>query len=346
MRSPRQTRRAPSPRWGEVWGEGVRAYRYAITPHPTRCARRPLPMGEVKAAASGDSILSNNALKNPIRRQHAAGAPAPDIILPQLVDVARAVEVVGEALEFARGERHDRAEARGIMHRLRVLHKMDAVDQRRRHALRHHHLAMRADQQAVMLAQRARQSAAFLGVADVTGIGMHGNADPPAHRVVLHRLELDALRQRERRGQIVMEMRDRVHIGARAKNLAVQIDFRRRLHAGRTFNNLAVEIADQQIAGRDRRPALLERLDEQRLASGQPGADMTAVAQNAEIVEQQCRGGDLKPERLFAALHKAASRGAKGASVWLAAASNSMSGHAMARARRLLLAPTHWRSGA
>lgn len=32
---------------------------------------------------------------------------------------------------------------------------------------------------------------------------------------------------------------------------------------------------------------------------------MAAVAQNAEIVEQQGRGGDLKPERLFAALHGA-----------------------------------------
>ena len=44
-----------------------------------------------------------------------------------------------------------------------------------------------------------------------------------------------------------------------------------------------------------------------RVAPGQPRADMAAVAQNAEIVEQHGRGRDLKPERLFAALHKAAS---------------------------------------
>ena len=193
------------------------------------------------------------------------------------------------------------------MHGLRVFHEMNAVDQRGRHALRHHHLPVGADQQAVMLAERARQRAAFLGVADVARIGMHRNAARPAHRVVLHRLELDALRQREGRGQVVMEMRDGMDIGAGAENLAMQIDFRWRLHAGRACDHFAVEIADQEIAGLNLRAALVERLDEQRLASGQPRADMAAIAQYTEIVEQQGRGGDLKPERLFAAGHKAAS---------------------------------------
>ena len=214
------------------------------------------------------TIQNAKTLKLPIRRQHAAGAPAPDIILPQFVDVARAIEVAGELFELACRERHDRAETRGIMHRLRVLHEMNAVDQRGRHALRHHHLPVGADQQAVMLAERARQRAAFLGVADVARIGMHRNAARPAHRVVLHRLELDALRQREGRGQIVMEMRDGMDIGAGSENLAMQIDFRWRLHAGRACDHLAIEIADQEIAGPNLRAALVERLNEQRLASG------------------------------------------------------------------------------
>ena len=36
-----RTRCAPSPHWGEGWGEGVRIYRETKTPHPT-----PLPPGE------------------------------------------------------------------------------------------------------------------------------------------------------------------------------------------------------------------------------------------------------------------------------------------------------------
>src|SRR5262245_33547168 len=57
-----RTRRAPSPRRGEGWGEGVRIYRETTTPHPT-----PLPMGEGAHRVRGRITFSIAAPEGPRR---------------------------------------------------------------------------------------------------------------------------------------------------------------------------------------------------------------------------------------------------------------------------------------
>src|SRR3954451_20740521 len=52
----RHRQRAPSPLWGEGWGEGVSDSRWGVTPHPAHFVRRPLPMGDVKSVCGNVSI--------------------------------------------------------------------------------------------------------------------------------------------------------------------------------------------------------------------------------------------------------------------------------------------------
>src|SRR5262249_8577748 len=54
------TRRAPSPYRGERLGEGDRADRKDVTPHPPASGGRPLPMGEVKRALGTAYIIGVN----------------------------------------------------------------------------------------------------------------------------------------------------------------------------------------------------------------------------------------------------------------------------------------------
>src|SRR5687767_1056769 len=61
----------PSPRRGEGWGEGVRAYRESVTPHPT-----PLPMGEGAGSMCGtasDILELRDHLIGDRLRLHARG---------------------------------------------------------------------------------------------------------------------------------------------------------------------------------------------------------------------------------------------------------------------------------
>jgi hypothetical protein len=60
-------RRAPSPRRGEGWGEGVRKFEKILQyPNPltlARCARSTSPLrGEVKKSASASSVIENGEL--------------------------------------------------------------------------------------------------------------------------------------------------------------------------------------------------------------------------------------------------------------------------------------------
>jgi hypothetical protein len=128
-------------------------------------------------------------------------------------------------------------------------------------------------------------------------IGMHRNAADPAHRVVLDQLQRQPLDQCEYRGQFMMEVRDRMDIQPRPQDLAMQVDLGRRPQALRPFERVAVEIADQQVGGFETRPALVERLDQERVAARQPRADMAAVAEQAQIVEQQRARRDLVAQR-------------------------------------------------
>ena len=118
----------------------------------------------------------------------------------------------------------------------------------------------------------------------------------PTDSVVLHRLQFDALCERERGRQVVMKMANGVNVRPRAKDLAVQINLGGRPHVGRARYDRPVKITDQKIVRPNRRTALLERLYKECIAIGQPGRDMTAVAKDTKIVEQQSRGGDLVPK--------------------------------------------------
>ena len=51
---------------------------------------------------------------------------------------------------------------------------------------------------------------------------------------------------------------------------------------------------------------MIARLDQQRIAPRQPRADVTAVAQQAEVVEQQRARCDLLAELLLAGLRRSA----------------------------------------
>ena len=60
-----------------------------------------------------------------------------------------------------------------------------------------------------------------------------------------------------------------------------------------TGDELAVEAAGQEIAGAERGAALVDRLDEEGFAVRQARADMAAIAQYAEVVEEERRRRDL-----------------------------------------------------
>ena len=68
----------------------------------------------------------------------------------------------------------------------------------------------------------------------------------------------------------------------------------------RPGDELAVEAADQEIVGPELGAALVDRLDEKGLAVRQSRADMAAIAEDAEIVEEERVGRDLlaEPQRL------------------------------------------------
>ena len=100
-----------------------------------------------------------------------------------------------------------------------------------------------------------------------------------------------------------MKMANGVNVRPRAKDLAVQINLGGRPQAGGARYDRAVEITDQKIARPNCRATLLERLYNECVTIGQPGRDMTAVAKDIKIVEQQSRGGDLVPKILFTFLH-------------------------------------------
>src|SRR4051812_48803215 len=77
----------------------------------------------------------------------------------------------------------------------------------------------------------------------------------------------------------------------------MQVDLGRRPHALRPLERPAVEIADQQVRGLHAGAALVERLDQEGVAARQPRADVAAIAEQAEIVEQQRAGRDLLAQR-------------------------------------------------
>ena len=151
-------------------------------------------------------------------------------------------------------------------------------------------------------AERFRQRPAARVRVDVPRLGMNRNAAGPADGVVLDQLDRRALDHGEGRGAIVMEMRNGVDVGPRPHEFGVKVDFRRRPHIGWARKHLAIEIADQQIIGPETRARMIARLDQQRIAPRQPRADVAAVAQQAEIVEQQRARRDLLAELLLARL--------------------------------------------
>ena len=98
-------------------------------------------------------------------------------------------------------------------------------------------------------------------------------------------------------------MRHGVHVGAGAENLAMEEHLGRRLQPLASRHRLAVEIAHQEIAGTQRCAALVEGLDEEQIAPRQARADMAAISQDVEIVEEQRAGGDLLAQRGFGIGH-------------------------------------------
>lgn len=242
-------------------------------------------------------------LELPRPRQNPLGASAADVVLPQLAEVPVAIEVFAKVLDLVGVQRNDGPEASGIIHGLCVLDEMNAVDQNPRHRLGNNNLPVRADERSLVGVEAARQRAAPLRRTDMTRIPMNGDSANPANRMILHRLQFHAFRQCERSRQVVMKMGNGLNIRTRTENLAMQKNLGRRPHVAGTRDDRPIEIADHEIVRPDRRAALLERLYKKFVMAGQPCRDMTAVAKDAKIVEQQSGSRDLMPEILLGFLH-------------------------------------------
>jgi hypothetical protein len=211
----------------------------------------------------------------------------------------RAAEALREALQLGSGQRLDRAEQARRIAGARILFEMDGIDKERRHVLGDDHRAVRADQRRVAVPKRGGKRSAALRRVDVRGVGVHRDAVGPARRVVLHQLEPGAGGEREHGGGIGVMMQDRAHVGACAQYLRVDEHLGRRLGAARPIDDMAVEIADQQPVGAHRGAAVVDGLDQEQVAAGQPRADVARIAEQPFGVEQQGGRRHLVSQRRF-----------------------------------------------
>jgi len=95
----------------------------------------------------------------------------------------------------------------------------------------------------------------------------------------------------------VVEVRDRLRLGAGAVDLGVDEQLRRRLAVA--LDHLSVEVDDEQPVGVEERADVVRLLDEEGVASGQAGADMAAVVEDVLGDEEPAAGGDVAAQGLF-----------------------------------------------
>ncbi len=210
-----------------------------------------------------------------------------------------ALERAAEARHLLGRERQHRAEQRGLVERLRILDEMDAIHQQRGERLRHHHLAMGADDERVMRPERRCEALPKRRRVHVPGVAMDGNAALPADGVVLDRPQRHTLDQAEARGQVVVEVCNRVHVRPRLVELGVDEHLGWRL-AARGISDLApIHVAEKHVLGAQPGAALVERLDQDRVAIRKPRTDVAAITENLFVVEQQRHRRDLVAQPLL-----------------------------------------------
>ena len=84
----------------------------------------------------------------------------------------------------------------------------------------------------MMRTQRVGNRAAEFGAGDMRRVIMHRDAGYPADGMVLQGQQVYAVDEREDIGDVVMEMRDGINVGAGAQDFTMQEDFCRRTLAG------------------------------------------------------------------------------------------------------------------
>jgi len=118
-----------------------------------------------------------------------------------------------ECGEFAFSERQYPAQTRRTEKSFGIFHKVNAIDQKGAQSFGNNHLAMSANDHAMMGPKCVCDASAQSRRVDMRRIGMNRNAATPARRMIFDRLQMKALDKAEGRCQIVMEMRNRANVG-------------------------------------------------------------------------------------------------------------------------------------
>ena len=181
------------------------------------------------------------------------------------------IERTAKVFQFARRKRFNLSQHVGVVQCFGVLNEVDRIDQEMLDRFGDNHLTMGPDLQRLLLPQRLRERPAKSGIAHVTWIRVNGNTARPADCMVLDGQKRPVLNNRERRCEIIVEMRDSLNIRPGAKYLSVEVNFSRGANTFRTGHYDTIEITDQQVV----RPQAKHGFDR---TTGSTDADRPAAA--------------------------------------------------------------------